>query len=248
MNSKLLNRINRSNKLLKNIKMRMHYIPFLFSVCIIFDSCEKELSFEERDRFVNISYSLTISEDLLKFVSPEVTYNDTEGNKHTISGVEELDSLVNVNFVLINNLAVVTSQKIEGTGYKAWTLNMLFHDYPLDSFFEVKYRKLSLAEADTNMEYDFHHSIYSTIFDFRNYKGQIEWFGKKTDVDTDINLGEISNFISFTKNSIVQGKDVESYLDSLVNTPDYRWFTIGDDGILRSSELGAISPIKLDLK
>ncbi|NPD92391.1 hypothetical protein [Xylanibacter muris] len=107
----------------------------------LFISCEKEEVKEYPNESTTISYLLTVSPDLLKFVSPEVTYVDAEGNVHKISGVKELDSLINVGFAYTPGIGVWTVQTIKGTNYKCWNLNMNFNNRPFHSYMGVKYKK-----------------------------------------------------------------------------------------------------------
>lgn len=180
----------------------------------------------------SISYMLTMSPDLLKFVYPEVTYVDSKGEVHTISGVQELDSLVNVTYTYTPGNGVWTIQTIEGTNYKAWTLNMSFK-HPFHSYFGVKYKKLDLAEDTAGKEYDFHHSIFTTtVYATSQFTTttKINWLGK---VSYEYGFGSgalVENHISFTKNSIYSGQEVDDYINDLVNTPDKAGYYISEGG------------------
>lgn len=194
-------------------------------------SCEEE---EEGKTWesTSISYMLTMSPDLLKFVYPEVTYVDSKGDIHVVSGVQELDSLVNATFTYVPGNGVWTIQTIEGTNYKAWTLNMSFK-HPFYSYFGVKYKKLDLVEDTTDKVYDFHHSIFTTtvyatseITVSRKYT----WYGA-TNIDIGFGSGAVvENHINITKNSTYTGDEVEDYINNLVNTPDKAGFYINEDG------------------
>lgn len=203
------------------------------AICIIgctFMSCEDEevKTWES----TSISYMLTMSPDLLKFVYPEVTYVDSQGEIHTISGVHELDSLVNVTYTYVPGNGVWTVQSIEGTNYKAWTLNMSFK-HPFHSYFGVKYKKLDLTEDTTGKEYDFHHSIFTTTVYATSQittTTKVNWLGK---VSYEYGFGSgalVENHITFTKNSIYSGEEVEDYINNLINTPDKAGYYISDGG------------------
>lgn len=204
------------------------------AICLIggtLTSCEDETV--QKWETTTVSYMLTISPDLLKFVTPEVTYVDSQGKIHKISGIQALDSLVNVNCAYTPGIGVWTIQTIKGTDYKAWTLNMNFKDRPFHSYFGVKYRKNDLVEDTTGKEYDFHHSIFSTTIyatsEFTTtYK--VNWLGQQS---TDFTFGTgalIENHITFTKDGTCKGEDVEDYLNKLVNTPDKAGFYITNEG------------------
>lgn len=78
----------------KTIKSRINMITKMkFVLCgfmtvllgCTFVSCNSEDV--DSEMATSISYMLTISPDLLKFVSPEVTYVDADGIEHTIKGL-----------------------------------------------------------------------------------------------------------------------------------------------------------------
>lgn len=199
-------------------------------ICSILTSCKDE---EEKtwDK-TSISYMLTISPDLLKFVYPEVTYVDSKGEVHTISGVKELDSLVNATYTYVPGNGIWTIQTIEGTNYKAWTLNMSFES-PFYSYLGVKYKKLDFVENTTGKVYDFHHSIFTTTVYATSRittTTKVNWLGK---VSTEYDFGSgaiVENHISFTKNSIYTGQDVDNYINDLINNPDKAGYYIDEGG------------------
>ncbi len=199
-------------------------------ICSTFISCEEE-DVKSWDS-TSISYMLTMSPDLLKFVYPEVTYVDSKGEIHTISGVQELDSLVNVTYTYVPGNGIWTIQTIEGTNYKAWTLNMSFKA-PFYSYFGVKYKKLNLVEDTTDKVYDFHHSIFTTTVYATSQittTTKVNWLGK---VSTEFGFGSgalVENHISFTKNSTYTGQEVENYINDLINTPDKAGYFINEGG------------------
>lgn len=195
--------------------------------------CEKEDVQEKVNESTSISYLLTMSPDLLKFVSPEVTYVDAEGNVHKISGVKELDSLIHVGFAYTPGIGVWTLQTIKGTNYKCWNLNMTFNNRPFHSYLGVKYKKLDFVEDTTGGVYDFHHSIFTTTI-YVNSKLTITTkssFWKNPETTLGFGAGAlVENHIEFTKNSYYKGGEVEGYIDNLVNTPDKVGFYIDDKG------------------
>jgi len=196
-------------------------------------SCEKEEVKEYPNESTSISYLLTMSPDLLKFVSPEVTYVDSEGIVHTISGVKELDSLVHVGFAYTPGIGVWTIQTIKGTNYKCWNLNMSFKNRPFHSYMGVKYKRLDFVEDTTGVVYDFHHSIFSTTI-YVNSQITVTTktsFWKNTEVNYGFGSAAlVENHIEFTKNSYYKGGEVESYIKNLVNEPDKVGFYIDDKG------------------
>lgn len=205
-------------------------LPLISSMLV---SCEKEDVEEHSWENTSISYLLTMSPDLLKFVSPEVTYVDSNGEVHTISGVKELDALVNIGHSKAPFIDVWTIQTIEGTNYKCWNLQMSFKNRPFHSYMGVKYKKLDFVEDTTGVVYDFHHSIYSTtIYAASNLTFRTTsslW--KKPETTMEFGTGAlVENHLSFTKNSYFKGGEVEEYINNLVNTPDKVGFYIDDKG------------------
>lgn len=218
---------------MKHIK-RLLIILFAAAFSGIFTSCE------DVDETVNmstsISYMLTISPDLLKFVTPEVTYVDSQGKIHKISGVQELDNMVNINYAYTPGIGVWTIQTIKGTNYKSWNLNMTFKDYPFHSYYGVRYKRNELAEIDPNMTYDFHHSIFSTTIYVNSKITQTVKYNFITDPKTTISFGSgalIENHISFTKDCYYKGDEVEEYINNLVNSPDKMGFLIDENGTFK---------------
>ena len=182
----------------------------------------------------SISYLLTMSPDLLKFVSPEVTYVDSNGKVHTISGVKELDSLVHVGFAYAPGIGVWTLQTIKGTNYKCWNLCMTFKNRPFHSYIGVKYKKKDFVEDTTGGVYDFHHSIFSTTIYVNStlkLTTTTKYWPRGTDLDISYGTGAlVENHIEFTKNSYYKDGEVEQYVNELVNTPDKVGFYIDDNG------------------
>lgn len=215
---------------MKNLK-KLALIGLALILGISLVGCEDEDV--ETWESTSISYMLTMSPDLLKFVSPEVTYVDSNGDIHTISGVEELDSLVSVSYNYTPGIGVWMIQTIEGTNYKAWTLNMTFRNYPFHSYFGVKYKKLDLVEDSTGVTYDFHHSIFTTtvyVTSSMTTTTKYSWLGG-TSVEYAFGSGAlVENHISISKESYYSGKEVEEYINNLVKTPDKAGFLINEDG------------------
>lgn len=196
--------------------------------------CVKEDTDERVWESTSISYLLTMSPDLLKFVSPEVTYVDSEGVVHKISGVKELDSLVHVGFAYAPGIGVWTLQTIKGTNYKCWNLCMTFKNRPFHSYMGVKYKKLDFVEDTTGVVYDFHHSIFSTTIYVNStlkLTTKTNYWSNNSSLDISYGTGAlVENHIEFTKNSYYKGGEAEEYVNKLVNTPDKVGFYIDNKG------------------
>jgi len=215
-------------------KRNLLLFVFALAVSITFIGCTDENTDTYKNECTSISYLLTMSPDLLKFVSPEVTYVDAEGNVHKISGVKELDSLVNVAFTYTPGIGVWTIQTIKGTNYKCWNLNMNFRNRPFHSYMGVKYIKLDFVEDTTGVVYDFHHSIFTTtvyVDSEFSITTKYNYWSKSSDVTFEFGTGAVvENHIQITKNSYYKGGEVEDYINNLVNTPDKVGFYIDDKG------------------
>jgi len=215
----------------------LRYLALLGLVTLIggsLVSCEDENTDKYTNECTSISYLLTMSPDLLKFVSPEVTYVDAQGNVHKISGVKELDSLINIGFTYTPGIGVWTIQTIKGTNYKCWNLNMNFKNRPFHSYMGVKYKRNDFVEDTTGVVYDFHHSIYTTTV-YVNSEFSItttyNYWTKNSKVNFEFGTGAVvENHLQFTKNSYYKGGEVEEYINNLVNTPDKVGFYIDDKG------------------
>lgn len=215
------------------------FLCFALVMGITLVSCEKEEVKKYPNESTSISYLLTMSPDLLKFVTPEVTYVDTQGNVHKISGVKELDSLVHVGFAYTPGIGVWTIQTIKGTNYKCWNLCMDFKDRPFHSYMGVKYKKNDFVEDTTGVVYDFHHSIFSTTI-YVNSQITVTTktsFWKNPEVTYGFGSGAlVENHISFTKNCYYKGGEVEEYVNNLVNTPDKVGFYIDAEGNFKEND------------
>lgn len=200
----------------------------IICVCIFgctMSSCEKEKV--EFDTQTSISYTLTMSPDLLKFVTPQVTYVDEKGVLVTVTGVEELDNLVLENKAEISGdgyfSSAWTKQTVTGTGYKAWTINMKFRHLDFHSYMGVKYLKNELAEEPEGNNYNFHHSINTSVTAVKyekTSKGNSITQNQSAYVDSRVTVSLNYN----------PGDNVESYIDNLVNSPDKAGYYVDPNG------------------
>ena len=161
----------------------------------------------------SINYTLTISPDLLRFVTPQLIYVDENGNLIKVTGVEELDGLV------IENSAEGAWSKtvISGTGYKCWTVKMKFNRLNFHSYMGVKYIRNEFVEDTDGKAYDFHHSINTSISSVTEGND----IGLKVYQDTYVSL----NLMDFHR-----GDDLENYLNNLTQNPDKAGYYVDGDG------------------
>ena len=168
----------------------------------------------------SINYTLTMSPDLLKFVTPQVKYVDENGNIVTLTGVEELDGKVIENKAEIKNgdsyASSWTSQVITGTGYKCWIIQMKFNRLNFHSYLGVKYIRNDFVEDTTGKIYDFHHNVNTSINLIKTSGSSIKAYS--------------DSHVSVTLGNYKKGDDIEKYLDNLYKSPDRVGYFIDDEG------------------
>ena len=200
-------------------------ILFAFA-CVLLSGCSKDE--EEIVTETSINYTLTISPDLLKFVTPQVKYVDENGVLVTITGVEELDGLAIENKAEIDANGVHasgwTNQIITGTGYKCWTINMKFRRLNFHSRMCVSYIPNELSEDIEGKSYDFHHSVNTSVIAITSIKSEsLSSISQSSKVYAD-------SHISITKNEYHQGDDLKDYLEILSKNPDKVGYYIDGEG------------------
>lgn len=169
----------------------------------------------------SINYTLTISPDLLKFVTPQLSYVDENGNLIKVTGVEELDGLVLENSAEISKngsyAGAWSKTVVSGTGYKCWTVKMKFNRLNFHSYMGVKYLRNEFVEDADGRAYDFHHSINTSISSVTEGND----IGLKAYQDT---------YVSLTLMDFHRGDDLENYLNNLTQNPDKAGYYVDGDG------------------
>jgi len=168
----------------------------------------------------SISYVITMSPDLLKFVTPQVKYVDENGNIVTLTGIEDLDGKVIENKAEIKDgnsyASAWSSQVITGTGYKCWTIQMKFNRLNFHSYLGVKYVRNDFVEDTTGKIYDFHHNVNTSINLVKSVGYSITSF---SDSHVSVSLGNYK-----------KGDDIEKYLEDLYKAPDKVGYFVDADG------------------
>ena len=184
----------------------------------------------------SINYTLTISPDLLKFVTPQVVYVDENGNIVTLTGIEELDGKVIENKAEISAgsggsevyASGWTQQVITGTGSKCWTFQMKFNCLDFHSFMGVRYIRNDFTEDTDGKKYDFHHSINTSIVALKSSiteKRSMSTISLSSDV-----RAYSDSHVSITLMDYHQGDDLENYLNNLTQNPDKVGYYVDSDG------------------
>lgn len=204
--------------------MYMNVLKYCFSFCLIaILGCTLVGCSDNDDKLeteTSISYTLTISPDLLKFVAPQVSYIDENGVLVTISGVEDLDGKVIENSAEAEKDGLYahawSSTVITGTGYKCWTLKMKFKRLNFHSYMGVRYIRNEFTEDTTGKVYDFHHNINTSVSAVR-----ISGSSVKVYQDTHVSVSDGNQHY---------GDNIDTYLNSLYNNPDKVGYYINENG------------------
>jgi hypothetical protein len=184
----------------------------------------------------SINYTLTMSPDLLKFVTPQVSYVDENGNLIVLTGVEELDGKVIENQAEISQksggtevyASGWTQQVVTGTGYKCWTFQMKFNRLNFHSYMGVKYLRNDFVEDTSGKVYDFHHSINTSIIALKStITEKHSLFGSTQSVDS---KAYSDTHLSISLKDYRKGDDVEEYLRNLTANPDKAGYYVDDNG------------------
>ena len=201
--------------------------------CIVLVGCGEDVDVTTES---SINFTLTMSPDLLKFVTPQVNYVDENGNLITITGVEDLDGKVIENQAEISHksggtevyASGWTKQVITGTGYKCWTFQMKFNRLNFHSYMGVKYLRNDFVEETDGKEYDFHHSINTSIIALKSTVTEKEsLFGSSQSVDA---KAYSDSHVSVTIGNYKKGDDLEQYLRELSANPDKAGYYVDDNG------------------
>lgn len=188
--------------------------------CTLASCCDDEAE-------TSISYTLTISPDLLKFVTPQVSYIDENGVLVTITGVEELDGKVIENSAEVEKVGSYarawSSMVFTGTGYKCWTLRMKFKRLNFHSYMGVKYIRNDFIEDTSGKMYDFHHNIDTSV-------SSVIISGSSSKAYQD-------SHVSLSVRDYQYGDNIETYLNDLYNNPDkVGYFVDGDGNVSRKDD------------
>ncbi len=190
-------------------------------------SCSEDVDVETE---TSISYTLTISPDLLKFVTPQVSYVDENGVLVTITGVEDLDGKVIENSSEVSSggsyAGSWTSTVIKGTGYKCWTIQMKFKHLGFHSHMAVEYLRNDFVEDTSGKVYDFHHDINTSVNATKITKTTKGWFGGET-VDVS---SYADSHVSITVGDYHYGDNIETYLTNLMDNPDKVGYYVDNNG------------------
>lgn len=215
------------------MKIKYPFTVLAFLVSMFFMSCSEDVDVVTES---SINYTLTISPDLLKFVTPQVSYVDENGNIVTLTGVEELDGKVIENKAEIDykddgtvvSASGWTQQVITGTGYKCWTFQVKYKRLNFHSYMGVKYLINDFVEDTDGKIYDFHHSVNTSIIALKStITDKNGLFNSSQTVDTQ---AYSDSHVSITLLDYHFGDNINSYLDNLSKNPDKVGYYVDDNG------------------
>ena len=215
---------------------KLLFVALVLVASSIFVGCSEDVDVETESSITN---TLTMTPDLLKFVTPQVRYIDENGNLVTITGVEELDGKVIENSAEISSsngayASSWTKLVVTGTGYKCWTINMKFKRLNFHSYMGVKYRRNEFVEDTDGKAYNFHHNINTSINAVITITTTKHGFVSTTSQDV---KAYADAHISITPKEYRQGDDVEAYLKNVTNNPDkVGYYVDGDGNVTRRDE------------
>lgn len=167
-------------------------IIFLLAVLTPFQSCDEEIA--------GMTYNLRCSHDLLKFVTPEITYTDA-------NGVEMKEILTPEFYTDSDSL------------YTYFRRDVTYDHFNVTGKISVKYVPNAQTEDTTGKEYYFKHKVSITHPYAYHKKDPII---DKSDIDFDVT-------INFGKTT-TSGEDVASYIEELAQTTEEKTCFIDADG------------------
>jgi len=158
---------------------------------------------------VEMNYILSCSEDLLKFVSPVVTYVDGDGTEKTIT-LSDGDWNKSGNISVGNESS---STSVTGLKSYVWTRKVTFNSFGVNGKISVKYIPLSNTEDTTDKQYTFFHDVSITATAKSEYSQN-----QHTSIDLDL-IG-----------STVHGTAVTTYIEKLANATDTKTCSVDGSG------------------
>lgn len=171
--------------------------------------------------YIAIPYQLQVSEDLLQFVTPEITYNDPLGNKRTYR--LENDDMVHSDSV---TYSYTHNGKVENQTYlpnAKYSFKLRYTSLPATTEVTVRYIPKDNVEITRN-DYDFQHR-----FDRMSASGILYDTNGSATIITDI----YSNFsITINPNSPKRQTEqgIRQYIETLARTPDVKQWSISTRG------------------
>mgnify|MGYP007056166721 FL=1 len=163
----------------------------------------------------DITYSLSLSNDMLSFVTPEISYVDDDGKTQSRTITDDMFKEDSTPFTF---------------GEETFTLTRFSYDFNIHytkktaKEVSVKYHKKANVEVSKE-SYDFDHLLYIVSGTATSANGN------------SVNIG-ISSFIGKVlagSRDTVNKEDVGNYIDILTSTPDVATVSINEDGTISAN-------------
>lgn len=176
------------------------------------------------DLYVDVTYTLNCSEDLIRFATPTVTYTDADGNALTVS-VSETEWADNNDF----KVSVTHNGTVKPGKVRTWTKTVRFTRFPVNADISVAYTaKTDLPGFDKDRIDMLYHGLFSTMkyVDKANNKTQSTTYNMH-DLGCEINDNSLGDFASLLEDTGVP---------FITRSSDNQWVVIkgAGDASLRS--------------
>lgn len=182
----------KKHSLLQIVGLSLSAIFFSSCPC---DDCDREIDFIIPNK-ASISYTVSLTEDLLQFVSPKVSFSNSDGTMDSLilsdTDFESADSKTTVR---------IYGQDVESTNMK-WTQKKEYEKWDVHQTFIVTYIPKETVDTVKSSYFAFNHSITCVASLSSSELSSVNVFGK---YQSDINSS---------------GFNVREYLELLKTHPD----------------------------
>lgn len=167
------------------------------------------------------AYVLECSEDLLKFVTPEVTVTNADGKEETT--VISDNDWVKSNVELEMSDGGVNIRK-SVAGY-AWVKHIYASNWDVKSSMIIKYiKKENIPALKFQDSFIFSHNLSCSVTAQKKKKK----FGS---IQNDLDVG--GDLITIGISKIVPASEVNDYIDNLISNPDKKSYYVNGDGEIK---------------
>lgn len=183
-------------------------------------SAKSSFTVDVKDSYLTVPYVLQMSEDLLQFVTPELTYTDSEGKTRTTTlAYEDFTHSDSVTYSYTHNGVEAYHTYLP---YAKYRFKQRYYSLPTTTEVTVKYIPKNNADLSRN-DYEFAHGI-----DRESATGVIYR-------DDGVHL-IMESYFSLSINIDISGSDTKTkddyrqYIEKLSTSPDVRKLSIDENG------------------
>lgn len=173
--------------------------------------------------YVTVPYVLQVSEDLLQFVTPEITYNDSEGNMHTFTlGYDDMTHSDSVTTSYMHN---GVEEFYTYLPYAKYTFNLDYHTLPATTEVNVRYipkENISITRDNYKFEHgiDRGESVTGLLYTDKGIRVIMQsYFGFSFTIEK-----------GFDGSKKETEQDIRQYIGKLSTTPDVKKWSIDENG------------------